>query len=187
MPIIWIKGRRRRGQQRTRWLDDITRSTDMSLSKLQESVKDRGAWRASVHGVTKSWTQLSDWTTITIWIEASTYSLGFLFSPNILSMIFHHFIICIQWSNYIPGNGTLLSSHGLRARFCPVGILVHNSCLKPLPLFLLRVDSCEEAPSLFGRPGWHTAPLLQVRGSVPWPGWHSGLLHWSRESSPQDH
>ena len=55
-----IKGRRRRGQQRTRWLDDITHSTDTSLSKLQESVKDRGAWRASVHGVTKSWTRLSD-------------------------------------------------------------------------------------------------------------------------------
>ena len=49
-----IEGRRRRGQQRTRWLDGITDSTDMSLSKLRETAKDRKAWRAAIHGVTKS-------------------------------------------------------------------------------------------------------------------------------------
>ena len=52
--------RRRRGQQRMRWMDGIIDSVDMSLSKLQEIVKDRGAWRAAVHGVPKSWTQLSN-------------------------------------------------------------------------------------------------------------------------------
>ena len=55
-----IEGGRRRGRQRMRWLDGITASVEMSLSKLQEIVKGGEAWRASVHGVTKSWTQLND-------------------------------------------------------------------------------------------------------------------------------
>ena len=79
-----IEGRRRRGWQRMRWLDGITNSMDMGLSKLQELVMDREAWHAAVHGVTKSQTQLSDWTELNS-EGIQPYIYVYPFSPKLTS------------------------------------------------------------------------------------------------------
>ena len=71
-----IKGRRRRGQQRMRWLDAITDSKDMSLSKFQEMVKDRKAWHPAAHGVVKSQAWLSGWTTAILMFVAALFTIG---------------------------------------------------------------------------------------------------------------
>ena len=70
------EGRRRRGWQRMRWLEVITDSMDMSLSKLWELVMDREAWRVAVHGVTKGWTWLSDWTEPISYVSYHIYAVG---------------------------------------------------------------------------------------------------------------
>ena len=100
------EGKRRRGQQRMRWLDSITDSVDMSLSKLWEIVEYRGSWHAAVHGVTKSLTRLSDWTTITTKAPSLEQNQYFVQQPGEISIQSEvHVWFHAEFSSALPGIG----------------------------------------------------------------------------------